>query len=572
MNLRQAAAAIVLALVVAPACDPAEGSGPGSRTPEAARTRGIRLTQERAKPSVAPVTRYGAPVTHELSEVEKAIVAALDGTGMKHEAALSAMAHELATNAPDHLNMPPALVDGLLAWFGLVDPPPRVVVVEIPSDNSACHQNVGGPCAEPVQALVGEVRNTVKVEAGTSFGVTAVPVENGNTRLMVTIVDRMVELKELPVTAAPGSRTRISGRLIGSRGEPRLEVIDPKGHWTKVPTVAGNDGSFEGQIPCENGKGAYQVEVMAIGEHGPEVAANFPLYCGVARPATIAYEIEHITEAVSATDVARSNFAYLNQERDKRGLAPLEWDEAAARVARGHSQDMYRSGFVGHVSPSTGDVTQRFAAGQLSASVIRENVARGYGPKGMHESLMSSPGHRVNIVATDVTHVGIGVVIGEPETSASGAPRPMFLTQNFYKKPGAGAPRDLQGGVRQLVDEQRKQAKLAPLRWDEGLDRIAQKKADAVARGREGMSEEEFQQRVFGLGFGTVARHQVSSSDHAALAGIDVWKTLGREQFVGIGVARVGSTAKSGSTTGARARSGSGETGGFVLIIVVAEK
>jgi uncharacterized protein YkwD len=541
------------------ACDTGEGRGGGTRTPEAGRTRGIRLTQEKAKPSVPAVTEYGAAVSHTLTPVEESMAKALGGTGMQHQPALSAMARELSMLAPDHLNMPPALVDGLLAWFGIVDPPPRVVVVEIPADQNACHENATGPCAEPIQALIEEVRRTVDVQPGTSFGVSAVPVDNGNTRLMVAIVEKMVQLEPLPATVSPGGRQRVSGRLIGSRTDPRLEVIDPKGHWTQVPVVAGTDGSFDGHITCGDVKGAYQIEVMAAGDHGPEVAANFPIFCGVPRPATIAYEIEHVTESVDAGDVARANFDYLNRERETRGLAPLEWDEAAARIALAHSRDMYASGFVGHVSPTTGDVTQRFAKAGLEAAVIRENVARGYGPKGMHESLMSSPGHRVNIVASDVTHVGIGVVIGKPETSAAGAPRPMFLTQNFYKKPGAGAPKDLQGGIRELVDDQRKRAKLPALRWDDGLDRIAQKKAEAVARGREGMTESEFQQRVFALGFGSVSRHQVSSSDHTALAGIDVWQQLTAAQFVGLGVARVGQGRQGGK-------------GGFVLIIVVAEK
>ncbi len=549
---------LALGLALAAGCDSGEAGGTGTRAPGVGRARGIQLVDERMKPATKPVTRYGAAVEHAPTDVERVLVKTLDAGGMSHEPALSAMTRELALTAPDHLNMPPALVDGLLAWFGLVDPPPRVVVVEIPADQNECHRRADGPCVEPMQALVEEVGKTVEAAAAARFGVAAVRVDNGNTRMMVAIVDRMVELEELPVSVAPGATTRVSGKLVGARSAPRLEVVDPKGRWHEVPTVSGTDGSFAGTVACDRGRGTYQVEVMASGAHGPEVAANFPLYCGVARPASIPYEIEHIAPSVTAADVAAANFDYLNRERRTRGLPPLDWDPAAATVARGHAGDMYQNGFVGHVSPGTGDVTQRFAKAKVHAAVIRENVARGYGPKGIHESLMNSPGHRVNIVATDVTHVGIGVVIGDPETAAAGAPRPVFLTQNFYKKPGAGAPKDLPGGTRTAVDEKRKEAGLGRLRWDDALSKIAQKKAEAVAKGRPGLPDEEFQQRVFALGYGALARHQVASSDHAALATLEVWTQLGKADFVGIGIARV-----------PEAR---GQPPGFVLIIVVAQK
>lgn len=558
MRLRRALGMAVLALGLTGGCDAGEGGGSGGRTTEPGRGHGIKLVKQRAKPTEAPATRYGAAVDHQLTEVEQALAAAVQPAGMAHEPAISAMARQLATIAPDHLNMPPALVDGLLAWFGLVDPPPRLVVVEIPSDSHGCDETATGPCAEPLQAIAEEVIKTANAEPGAAFGVAAVGLENGNTRMMVAIVNRMVEMTQLPATVAVGESVAISGKLLGNRNQPRMEVVDARGGWQQVPTVSGNDGSFDAKLSCDRGKGVYQVELLANGQHGPEVAANFPLYCGVPRAGAIAYEIERIGPGVSASDVAQANFEYLNAAREVRGLPPLQWDDRAAGIALAHSEDMYRSGFVGHVSPSTGDVTDRFVRAKVQGAVIRENVARGYGPKGMHESLMSSPGHRINIVASDVTHVGIGVVVGDAETSAAGAPRPMFLTQNFYKKPGAGAPKDLPKATRKSVDGLRKGSGLRPLRWDDRLSKLAQRKAEALAKGRQGVSEAEFQEQVFGLGYVSLARHQVTSSDHDALARLEEWKKFSEKDFIGLGIARVPGKGD--------------EAGGFLLIIVVAEK
>jgi uncharacterized protein YkwD len=551
------APALALGLVAALGCPADETGTKPTRTPDG-RVRGIKLVKQKASPNEKPATRYGAPVAYQLTEVEKVLAETVGRTGLHHDAAVSAMAHELARTSPDHLNIPPALVDGLLAWFGLVDPPPRLIVVEIPNDHSGCAEQVADACAEPIQALVDEVAKSSEADRHSRFGVGAVALESGNSRLMVAIVNRMVGLEEVPVTLAVDGKLELKGQLLGGRADPRLEVIDPKGHWQSVPTVSGTDGSFQGLVKCDRGQGVYQVELLATGQHGPEVTANFPLYCGVARKASIDFETEQISGAVTAADVARANFEYLNQARVVRGLPPLTWDDRAAQIALDHSRDMYESGFVGHVSPSTGDVTQRFARAKVQGSVIRENVARGYGPKGMHESLMSSPGHRVNIVAEDVTNVGIGVVIGKAETAASGAPRPMFLTQNFYKKPGSGAPKDLPKATREQVDAVRDKAGLPPLQWDAQLARLAQRKADAQAKGRPGMADAEFQERVFGLGFASLARHEVSAGDHTALSTIDVWRQLTAQQYVGIGVARI-----------PEAR---GQRAGFLLIIAVTEK
>src|SRR5690606_1505642 len=110
-----------------------------------------------------------------------------------------------------------------------------------------------------------------------------------------------------------------------------------------------------------------------------------------------------------------------------------------------------------------------FQRARIQGTVVRENVARGYGPKGIHESLMNSPGHRANLIAEDVTHVGIGVVFGDPESTAADAPRPVFLTQNFYAKPGADLPDKPSESLRERVDAVRKANGKQPLTWHAAL-------------------------------------------------------------------------------------------------------
>ena len=371
------------------------------------------------------------------------------------------------------------------------------------------------------------------------------------TRMMVGVVERGIELQPIPVAVAADGQVKLAGKLLGKRDKPRIERVDPQGRWARIPAVVGSDGSIEAEVRCDGGRGAYQIEVLADGELGPEVVANFRVFCGVERPSEITFVYERLGPKVTSADIVRGNFDLLNAEREARGLPALAWDERAATVARAHSEDMAQNGFVGHVSPTTGDASARFARAKLEGTVVRENVARGYGPKGIHESLMNSPGHRANLIAEDVTHVGIGVVFGEPESTAADAPRPVFLTQNFYAKPGGDTPAKPGEALRERVDAVRKQASQPALAWHGPLGKLAQARADATAGIGPAMSDEDFTEQIAGLGLRSLEQHQVTSGSFEGLISLDLWTQLDAAAKVGVGVAQ----AKQG--------------GGLVLVILV---
>jgi uncharacterized protein YkwD len=537
----------VLALVLA--CRPEEGA---DVSPNAIRRalRGI----ERRKLEIAPqggwAGTYGAERPHELTPIEAAIAARVEHGGVPHLPALSRMLRELARVAPDRVNMPAGLVDGLMAWAGLPDPQPRLVVVELPDDRSRCDREARPACNEAITALLTELASVQDSGENPRFGIGVAKLPSGSTRMILGVLDRVVELDPLSQRFAAGAVFELRGRLVGKRNRPTVEIALPHNQLRTVVTRAGADGGFAAALACDAGDGAYQVEVLADGPHGPEVTANFPIYCGVPPPRTIVAEIEWVAPGVSPTDVALANFHFVNEARKLRGLPELQWDARAATVASTHGRDMLDHGFFGHHSPRTGDVQARFERAEIRATVVRENVARGYGPAGIHHSLMHSPGHRVNVLASDVTHVGIGVVIGEPESDTAGAPRPVFLTQNFFKPPGAGAPPpgQLVPGMRARVDARRRDQSVAAVRWDERLDPIADRIAQAHARGRP--TPKGFEEDVFALGYGGVDTHIVASQDFDALANLALWG--GELGPVGLGIVR-------------------GKDGGFTMVVLVAE-
>jgi len=101
---------------------------------------------------------------------------------------------------------------------------------------------------------------------------------------------------------------------------------------------------------------------------------------------------------------------YVNEERTKAGLKPLQVDLELSRVARIKSQDMVDNGYFSHNSPTYGSPFEMITDFGIKYRAAGENIARNSSVLKAHESLMNSEGHRKNILNENFTHIGIGIV------------------------------------------------------------------------------------------------------------------------------------------------------------------
>src|SRR5690606_14238861 len=123
--------------------------------------------------------------------------------------------------------------------------------------------------------------------------------------------------------------------------------------------------------------------------------------------------------------------------------------------------------------PTTGSAADRVRAGGVRSSIVLENVARAYGISEAQQGLMNSPGHRANLLSREVTHVGVGIVLGDEVAGR----RELFVTQLFTR---VGAAVDLAQAHRKLV------ARIGSVRAveeDPALGSVAQRLAEDLARG-----------------------------------------------------------------------------------------
>ncbi|TVP70254.1 MAG: CAP domain-containing protein [Nitriliruptor sp.] len=113
----------------------------------------------------------------------------------------------------------------------------------------------------------------------------------------------------------------------------------------------------------------------------------------------------------------------VNSERAAKGLPALAVAGDLTSLARSHSRVMADAGNLHH-NPNLGSAVSGWQK-------VGENVGRGPTVSSIHSALMNSSGHRRNILDSDWTQIGVGVVV-----DGGGQ---VWVTQVF-RKPAGAAP------------------------------------------------------------------------------------------------------------------------------------
>ena len=113
----------------------------------------------------------------------------------------------------------------------------------------------------------------------------------------------------------------------------------------------------------------------------------------------------------------------VNAFRASAGLAPVRLEPRLSRAAEQHSRDMLARNVLSHQGSDGSDPGARIARAGYRWRSYRENVGAGY--MTMREAVagwVQSPEHRANLLAPDVTQVGVGFA-GGPGMMAGNIPR-----------------------------------------------------------------------------------------------------------------------------------------------------
>lgn len=160
----------------------------------------------------------------------------------------------------------------------------------------------------------------------------------------------------------------------------------------------------------------------------------------------------------------------LNRDRKAQGLPALRLDERLSAIARHHSADMRDHHFFEHASPRTGNVDNRLDAAGYAFLTARENLSEAPDIERGQDGLLKSPPHYANIMSSDVTHVGVGIVTGGVVDE-----RNLTITQVFARPVEDESPERAERRALERLDTERRDRGHAPARRDPQLMKLAEK-------------------------------------------------------------------------------------------------
>lgn len=362
--------------------------------------------------------------------------------------------------------LPYRLITTALHWHGIIEPSPHVIVaVGEAGDTEAILAKLGP--ALPDLLASGRI---VRMGIGESVR------EDGRAVTVVAFQESFVDTQPVSRKLPAGGTLHLQGIVKAPYSEPKVFVTGASGEVTELSLVRFDGRGFRAQLSCGQKLGRHQIEIAAEDAAGSAVLANFPVWCGTEPPDRAVVKLDPSTAQPPATEAeaAAELMALMNGARKAHGLEPLAVDEELAAVARAHSDDMHATGIVAHISPTTGSAADRVRAAGIRTGVVLENVARAYSIEEGHRGLMSSPGHRANILSDEVSHAAVGITFGAATTLGQ---REVFITQLFIRRS------EVIDVARARIRAQDRIRKVRALARDDILAAAAQAFAQSVAGG-----------------------------------------------------------------------------------------
>ena len=104
-----------------------------------------------------------------------------------------------------------------------------------------------------------------------------------------------------------------------------------------------------------------------------------------------------------------------NKARADKGLPPLTENQLLNSIAESRARDMLERQYFAHVSPTGQQASDIAQSTGYAYKVIAENIGSGdfYTNQKIVDGWMQSPGHRNNILSTDVQEIGAAVLKGK---------------------------------------------------------------------------------------------------------------------------------------------------------------
>jgi len=238
-------------------------------------------------------------------------------------------------------------------------------------------------------------------------GVALLPVEDAEERLVAITVDALADLEPLPTRARTGEWLSFSAALHDDVGatNAKLVILGPRGAPRTVPTNMDASGHTVRARFALDQPGAFTVQLVAeLADHrGPQPLLEARVFADMAPTTHNDLPAPGENESGAGSDAL---FRMTAELRKSEGLLVLSRDARLDVLAEAHLRDMIAKRAIAH-DVGDGDLRERFERESLSAAAIGENVAKAKTLPLAHRALHASPSHRMNLLRSDYTHLGL---------------------------------------------------------------------------------------------------------------------------------------------------------------------
>ncbi len=286
------------------------------------------------------------------------------------------------------------------------------------------------------------------------------------TVLLALFSRRLVDLEPFPARVAGRDILNLNGRLRVPAQAGSLAIAAPNDSIRQIPLEL-KGRSFSQVLALGSAPGVTHLEIMLDRGKGPEIAAILPVGVGEEPFSDPSPETLALRDADSDPEAAIASL--ILGARAARDIPLLATSAALAQIARSHAEEMRDSGFFAHVSPTTGDVTQRLGQQGVRYARALENLAASDAVERVWQQWMASPAHRANLLDPDVTTLGVGVAT---QILANGTPR-LFAVAVLTRLADEGDDRSLADQALTHLNSERSRKGLPSLRAHPRLAELA---------------------------------------------------------------------------------------------------
>jgi uncharacterized protein YkwD len=184
--------------------------------------------------------------------------------------------------------------------------------------------------------------------------------------------------------------------------------------------------------------------------------------------------LQNSVESPPETALECELLSLTNQQRLRQGLHELTTDAVLTQIARDHSRGMAKQGFISHEKPS-GNLPSRMERAGYLYEVVRENVASAGSIAKAQSLLIASSPHKRNILAGDVTRVGIGIVRHKPPFD-----KQLYVTQIFAAPRKEYRPSAVQKMLADQINEMRRRNGSDLIQPDPALEALAARSVSSL--------------------------------------------------------------------------------------------